>query len=385
MNEKEIAELRRRFNPEKSSAANIIGCYVNEKKEIVSSFTQSIAALSQDETEKFFSIFKRSLSGTLDKNLLDICFTTAQVAQSDEHQLLMHLKNSALKDNDSLQKLYEAVISAYTTDSNYLILLMYDTYDVPYFAKDGNKSADASDEVFSYFCCAICPVKETKPCLSYIYTENEIHALLPQWVISPPALGFLFPAFDDRSTNIYNALYYSKSIEDNHQEVADAIFNTQLPMPAQEQKETFETVLSSALEEECSLHVVNTVHDHILEIIEEHKANKEEDIQKVSKQQMKSVLKSCGISEEKIQSFGEKYDSSFGDEAELSPKNIINPKQLQIKTPDVTININPQRGDLIETRIIDGLKYILIKANDEVSINGVNIHIDNGDFQLQPQ
>ena len=47
-------------------------------------------------------------------------------------------------------------------DCNYLILLVYDRYDVPYRAKDGERQEDAA-EVYSYLLCSICPVKQTKP------------------------------------------------------------------------------------------------------------------------------------------------------------------------------------------------------------------------------
>ena len=69
------------------------------------------------------------------------------------------------------------------------------------------------------------------------------------------------------------------------------------------------------------------------------------------------------------------YDAVFGFESDLHPKNIIDNKHFEIKTPDVVIKVDPARSDLIETRVIGGVKYIMICADENVEVNGVNIHI----------
>ena len=71
------------------------------------------------------------------------------------------------------------------------------------------------------------------------------------------------------------------------------------------------------------------------------------------------------------------YDEAFGFEAELHPKNIIDNKHFEIKTPDVSIKVAPERADLIETRVIGGVKYIMICADEDVEVNGVSIHIND--------
>lgn len=375
MNEKEVAEIRRRFKQDKSNITHVRGCFVNENREIVSQFDQSLALMSQDESEKFLAIIKRTLSGTLGKNLIDISFATKQVLDGEEHKLLMALKNSSLKDEEAVQEFFGRVIAALAIEGNYLILLSHDTYDVPYRSKDGERQDDASSEVFSYFLCSVCPIKPTKPELSYYVAENEFHNRKADWLVSAPEIGFMFPAFDDRSANIYDVLYYSKDVKENHAEFIDAVFKTEIPMPAAEQKEIFESALGSALADECNYEVVQSVHAQLCEMIEEHKAEKDAEPLAISKNTVKSVLKSCGVSDSGVEAFEEKYDAGFGADAELSPRNIVDAKKFEISTPDVTIKVNPDRSDLVETRVIDGRKYILIPADENVEVNGVNINI----------
>ena len=233
MNEKEIGEIRRRLRPEKNSISHICGCYVNEKREIVSLFDQPVLRMPAEEAESYLTLFKRSLSGTVGKNLIDVEFATRQVAEGGEHKLLMALRDSDLRDVDAVKAFCGQVIQNLTIEGGYVILLAHDTYDVPYRAKDGERMDDASSEVYSYLMCSICPVKGVKPALSYDFADSIFHSRDGGWVISAPELGFLFPAFDGRSANLYNALYYCHDISENHREFADAVFHAEIPMMSQ--------------------------------------------------------------------------------------------------------------------------------------------------------
>lgn len=375
MTEKEIAELRRRFRVDKSNISHVRGCYVNEKREIISEFDQSLAMMNQEESEELLGILRKTLSGTVGKNLLDITFDTRQVVEGDEHKLLMALRSSQLGDQETVQAFFQRIIQSLDLEGNYLILLAYDAYDVPYRSRDGERQDDASSEVFSYILCSICPVKLTKAALSYFVYENKFRNLEADWVVAPPEAGFLFPAFDDRSTNLYNALYYTRDTGENHPDLVNAIFRTQAPMPAAVQMETFQTILGDTLSGDCSYQVVQAVHDRLCGMIEEHRANKVEEPLVVSKGTVEQVLQSCGVAEEHVEAFGERYDGAFGPEADLSPRNLVDTRQLEVRTPDVTIRVNPDRGDLVETRMIDGTRYILIRAEEGVEVNGVQVQI----------
>lgn len=375
MTEKEIAELRRRFRADKSNISHVRGCYVNEKREIISEFDQSLAMMNQEESEELLGILRKTLSGTVGKNLLDITFDTRQVVEGDEHKLLMALRSSQLGDQEAVQTFFQRTIQSLDLEGNYLILLAYDAYDVPYRSRDGERQDDASSEVFSYILCSICPVKLTKAALSYFVYENKFRNLEADWVVAPPEAGFLFPAFDDRSTNLYNALYYTRDTGENHSDLVNAIFRTQAPMPAAVQMETFQTILGDTLSGDCSYQVVQAVHDRLCGMIEEHRANKVEEPLVVSKGTVEQVLQSCGVAEEHVEAFGERYDGAFGPEADLSPRNLVDTRQLEVRTPDVTIRVNPDRGDLVETRMIDGTRYILIRAEEGVEVNGVQVQI----------
>lgn len=370
MNIKEVAEIRRHIRLDRSNITAIYGCYVNDNKEIISEFRSSTGMMSENEGDKYFGLMRKVLSGTIGKHLIDISFKTSQVVDSSEHKLLMELRQSNLENEDLRMSFYHKVMESVSLDQGYLILLGCDSYDVP-FKKEGH------EETYKFLLCAICPVKLTKATLHYVPEEKLFHDGGITNVVANPEIGFLFPAFDDRATNIYNALYYTRSIKESQDAFADAIFCAQIPKPAYTQKKSFEAILSNALAEECSMDVVQTVHEQLAQRIELHKESKVPEALVLSKEDVKEVLVGCGISDAHMAKFSVDYDEIFGFEADVYPKNIIDEKRFEVKLPDVSIKVAPDRTDLIETRVIGGVKYILINAEEDVEVNGVSIHIQD--------
>lgn len=377
MNEKELAEIRRRFRADHSNITAVRGCYVNEQHEVVAEFKQSMAMTSREESEQILALLKKSLSGTLGKNLAEIEFETQQVVSGEEHKLLMALRQSGLNDDGAVREFYRRVIETMNMEGNFLLLLAHDSYDVPYRSRDGESGGRDSEEVFSYIVCSLCPIKLTKPQLGFHLDENRFRNIASDWVVSPPELGFLFPTFDDRSTNIYSALYYTKDLAENHGEFVDAVFKCPVPMPAAAQRDTFRSILSESVAEDCSFEVVRSVHGQLSGMIADHKENKDLEPLKMSKKAVKDVLETCGVPELRVSTFEEKYDEEFGEGAELDPVTLVDVKQLEIKTPDVTIRVNPERADLVKTEMINGKRFILIRAEEGVEVNGVSITIQD--------
>ena len=286
--------------------------------------------------------------------MLDLTFATQQVVDSPEHKQLMALRQSRLRDEEAVDTFFHQVIDSVELDGNYLILLIHDSYDVPYHSKDGEELEDGAQEVYSYILCSICPVKQTKPALSYYVQENQFRSLSPDWIVSPPELGFLFPAFDDRAANLYGALYYTKNTKVMQEDLIEKLFHVTPPMPAAEQKEQFDIALSEALGEACSFEVIQGVQDQLCGMIAEHKESKIKEPLLVDRGTMRQVLATCGVGEQELQEFDEQYTQSFGADTQLSPTNLVNTKQMELQSDYIQIKVDAERTDLIQTRVING-------------------------------
>ncbi|MBQ9084067.1 MAG: DUF4317 domain-containing protein [Clostridia bacterium] len=374
MTEKELREIKRRFRPEKSNIPRIVGCFVNASKQIVARISQPIAMQDEDLTEKLLKVMKKALSGSLGTNLTDIAFSTKQVSDSEEHKLLMRLRGSALGDTDALESFYAKVIDSLSFDSSYVILLANDVYDV--FKRNSDGSEGDSTEVFSYIVCAICPVKDSPEALFFRESDSLFHTTVANALLSSPELGFMFPCFDDRRTNIYNALYYVRSVSESYPDFTQNIFASESKMPPRAQKATFNECLVGALEEECSYELVRSVHRQVAEMNEAHKESHEPEPLVISKSTVKTILAGCGVGEERLEAVGAAMDESFGKDAELSPKNIVSTKRFEVSTPEVSIKVDPEHTNLVSTQIIGDAKYIVIRVDGSVEVNGIAINFE---------
>ena len=372
---KEVAELRRRFKQDRGNISGIHGCYVNTRGEIITKFSETLEMMPLDEQEKYLGMLKKALGGSMGKTLNDIVFKTKQVMDSDEHRLLMQLRKSKLEDEELLDRFYAKVALSLDLEVNYLILMAYDCYDVPYKSSDGEFQSDAGDTQHEYFVCSICPVKETNAVLHYDSAQEIFRDRGVDWVVYPPELGFTFPAFDDRSTNIYSALYYARSAVKGYDAFLSSIFNVSPFMPVNTQRDTFKGVLAEALGDDCSADLVQDIHSEIHGLVTEHKEAKLPETLKLSAKQVRQIIKACGVEEAKADSFLDKYSSAFGEDSEIPPQNLLNDRMLEYRTPDVVIKVNPDRQDLIHARTINGVKYLLINVSEGVEINGIGVTV----------
>ena len=375
MIDKEAAELRRRLRPDRSNITKIHGCYINQFGEIVTLFDDSVALLPVEEQEKYHELLKKAISGTMGKTLSDLVFATAQVQSGEEHGLLMKLRDSKLADAESRDALYGKIAATVRFGENVgvLVLLACDTYDVPYRSKDGETRDEGGDTQFTYFICSICPVKEGRPTFRYDAAEQAFHNRGADWTVSAPELGFLFPAFDDRAANLYGALLYNRSKDNGRDEFIDAVFHTRPPMAVGVQKDTFREVLVDSLEDDCSLPLVQSVHRELREMAVTHKEAHIPEPLTVGAKEVGQILEASGVSAEKAAAFRVRYEQAFGADRPVPPQNLLNENQLEYKTPDVVVKVAPDRSDLVTMREIGGVKYLLIKADEGVELNGVAV------------
>ncbi len=367
----EILEIRKQFKHENCSITKVSGCYVDGEKTIKTRFTETFLGLPEEETFKYFEIFKKTLSGTIGKNLINMEFPTDTEFDGGTQEFLLRLRDSELKEEALLEEFYDKVIRMYDYVGNYLILLIYSAYDVPGKASDKRVMEDASDEVYRYILCSICPVKLSKPGLSYNEDTNHIQKRIQDWVVAAPANGFLFPAFNDRSTDLHSVLYYSSDPEELHTDFVDQLLGCSVPMSAGGQKETFQTLITETLGEACEYEIVRNIHEKLNEIIEEHKMNEIPEPLTLDKAEVKTLFAECGIEEERLQEFENKYDQVAGEKTALLAANVTNTRVFEVKTPDVIIKVNPDRTDLVETKVVDGRKCLVIEINDQVEVNGI--------------
>ncbi len=373
MNKKEIAEIKKQFTQERCAITRICGCYVDGEKNKKTELKEAFLSLPEEEMFKYFAIFRKALSGTVGKNLLTMEFPLVSEEAGGTQDFLMQLRASSLKDENLLEEFYDKIIENYYSVENYLILLIHAVYDIPGKSSDGEEMFDASDEVYDHILCCICPVTLSKPGISYDEESNAFHTRICDRVVNMPDIGFLFPAFHDRSTDVHSLLYYAAKPEELRMEFVEPVLGCNLPLSAGDQKETFQTIVEETLGDACDYEVVKNIHEKLNEMIEEKKD--EPDPVVLDRAEVKRLLEYSGVEEEKLSSFEEKYEEAAGTDTCFVASNVANTRQFEIKTPDVVVKVSPDRMDLVETKVINGRKCLVISLDNSVEVNGITVRM----------
>lgn len=378
MNKNDISKIKRRLTADGRSPIEIRGVFVNSKKAIISELQRSVITMGQSEADMYLQLFKRVLSGDIGRNLSLLSFSAQQVMEGELHERLMRLAHSGLTDEEALQQFVSSVLEGTQLEGNHLLLIMSDAMDLDFKGAshdEGDIDENAPTAMFRYVICALCPVKAGKGTLVYDGGRNDFTEHEPDEIVCAPELGFMFPCFEDGGANISSALFYTKDIGENHSDFITGALSAAEQPNALERKETFKNVLMDALEDECSYDVIENVNEQLLTKLDAQKKDKHSEPAVIGGNELSEMLTDSGVSEEKKETFVKRFEEEFGYGAELPVSAITEDKQLEVKTGDVSVKVSPRQASLIETRVIDGIRYILIPADEGVTVNGISIGI----------
>lgn len=378
MTRKELNEIKSQYTLEDCGILRLCGCYVDGERNKITQFNENFLNLPEEEKHKYFDIFKKTLSGTPGKNLVDMKFNVDAYADEGARTFLMNLRDSGLKDDRLLNEFYDRIINNYSYVGNYLILLINQVYDIPAVTTDNIEMDDASDEVYSYILCSICHVNLSKPGLGYDEEDNNFHDKKQNHMVDVPDVGFLFPAFNKRSADEDMTLFYTKDVSEFEDGLIDCLLNCAVPLPAKQQKETFTSLVNEALGEEADLEIVKNIHENLEQIIEEKKQESPAPVM-LDKTEMKDLLEKSGVKEEKLENFEEHFEMAAGEHGKLVASNVSSGKKFEVKTPDVVIKINSDKTDIVSTQVIDGRQCLVIQIDERLEVNGISVNPDTGE------
>lgn len=416
MTKKDVLELKRRFKKSECTFTRLCGCYVNGEKEIVLNIGETFLNLEEEEFYKYLDIAKKTLSGTVGNNLLELNFPLEEEEPGGKQQFLMGLRESGLKNEGLLESFYQHIIDTYDYAGNYLILIFHDAYDVMRKTSDNNK-LDESEEVYEYLLCAICPVTLSKPALGYLESENRIGPRIRDWVVGAPENGFVFPAFTDRSTDIHFIMYYTRNPKDPHPEFMELGLGCDPKPTATEQKETFKCIINNAIApiEQEEGHYFMEIQENLNSLIEEKEAIDDNSCEPLllTSHTIQEVLVESGIPEDVTSVIERSYTEEFGDtpphvehliDSKALAANVHRKREKELvqqvqtlqqkleetqqdDTPpvtlpeneltedyDVILNVKPEKVDQISSQIIDGKKCLVIPIdeNEHAAVNGID-------------
>lgn len=384
MKRKDILELKKRLKKDHCTFTKLCGCYVNGEKNIVLNFIENFLNLDEDEYFKYLEIAKKVLSGTIGNNILELNFPLNENLENEKQLSLIKLKKSQLKDDALLQDFYKSIIDNYDYTGNFLILVFHDAYDVITKTTDNSK-IDESEEVYEYILCAICPVSLSDPGLRYFEEEKKIKARIRDWVVNTPLLGFVFPAFIDRSSDVNSVIYYTKNAKDPHSELMENVLGCSSKQTATIQKETFQVIIKDHIstDEKKAEKTFMEIQENLNTMIDEYNEMYDDtDAEPITLTQkdMQNLLIESGVPEEVTTKIEKSYVESFGDDLPLAD-NLIDQKVLKANAQRKKEEHLEKQVEILETRLKEVKQEAAVDNEAALSteINDDNVLLEEAD------
>lgn len=371
MNKKEISEIRKQFTPENCSITRICGCLVNSDKEIQMTTKEAFLSLPEEEMFKYFEILRKSLSGTLGKNLVNMEFPFEEEQFDGAQPFLLKLRDSKLSDDEMMQNLYDIIVNYYDYSDNYYIVTIHAVYDIPGKTRDGKEIFDASDEIYDFIMCCICPVKLSKAGLSYKVDKRCVESRERDWVVDMPMNGFLFPAFNDRSTDIHSTLYYAKNPNNTQFEFLKEVLGIESFTPHTEQKSIFDSAILGTFNDAITMQDICNIQYAIRNELYDHIGEPEPVL--VGKEEIENILSEAGYDETTINIFSESWESENAGSTQFPLSNLSCGKSLKIITNSADIKVNECFIDKVQVKVIDGERCVVIPADGFISVDGITV------------
>ena len=303
MDNRDRLELRKRFNNE-CTISRMAGCYVDSNKNKVLNLNETFLNLPEDEFYKYLDIAKKTLSGAIGNNILELAFPEEEEQAGGKQQILRGIRESRLENEELLNAFYDLVIEKYNYPGNFIILVYHDSYDVMTKTND-NLKLDESEEVYDYLLVSVCPVGLSKPGLGYRAADNRIGAIERDWMVGAPDVGFLFPAFDGRSADIHKVDYYVKEPKEPHEEFATEILGCDMKRTAVQHRAVLNSIVKQAYgsETDKAENVMMEIQESINDMLEEEQAEKEGLREPIvfSDSVISEILEESGVHEDKAE------------------------------------------------------------------------------------
>lgn len=363
MTKREIAEIKRTLKADKCCIDKVCACYVTPDKEKTTIPVNAFAALSDEEMEQYLGIFKKSLSGSVGKQLHGLEFPLDAEKDGGSQKLLYDLNKSGLSDTDKVEELFDKIIECYESDDYYCILIMHSNYDV--MTKSSDDADLGSDEVYSHIICSICPTNLSKAALSYNQDDNKLEDSERAWVIDMPKCAFLFPSFNDRTTDIHEVLVYNKKPSELDGGIIEGVLGCTLPVSADAQAEAFVQAAQAAFDDKMTYEQACAVQDALYDQLETI-SNEESPV--LTQSMIDYALNNSNAPDAKA--FEDTYSALLGNN-EVFVENIVDKKKFTVKTENITVTANPSVKEFISVQEVDGRKCIIIVADGEIDVNGI--------------
>lgn len=375
MNKKELAELKKSFSEGCGffTLNKVLRTFIDAEGNIKYINVSPFHEIPDAECEVIMESLKKSLGGTLGKNLMEFSFPEESYQEEGAQNILY----AALIDKLETEEKYTALVKRIAENAGYsapiAVFIGHCSYSVMVKDKNDDKTGE-SDYQYNFLIASVCSVSTSDDGLYY---DSEANAIVKKQntdliIGKAPIEGFLYPCYSERCADIHHVMFYTKSAKKPNIAFIEDVLDCSFELTADGEKERFHAVLTGVCREELDYNVITRVNDIIKDVVAQNKNETQPPV--VDSARMRTILYDVGISEDKIQSLDAVYDQAVGN-ATLKASNLVDNKTV-LSTQDITVNIGKDAVNKVRTAVIQGKSCLLIDLDESVTVNGIEASFD---------
>lgn len=378
MNKKEIAEIKKNFNDDSGlfTLNRVVMAYINSDNEVGCKENKLFASITEEENEVLYETLKKTLSGSLGKNLTEYAFPNESYEEGGAQNVFYKVMKSKFEDEEAVDSAIDRIRHNYSCDSVYCIIMAHCTYSV--MIKDKNDDiTDEGENVYNFIVTALCPMNTNTDGLFYNSDSNTIEKKdNTQLIISrAPVDGFLYPVFSDRAPDANHVLYYTKTPKKPNLSVIEDVLDCTFTMTAESEKEKFQQVLGEVAGDELDYTVITRVNEIIKDVVAQNTSETEPTM--IDDTRLRSILSDAGVSSERLEGLSAAYNTVVGEDSKgFTATNLVENKTV-VSTSEITINIGKDATEKLRTGVIQGRKCLIIDLDDpSIKVNGFDASVE---------
>lgn len=379
MNKKELSEIKKQFktdNP-KFVINRIANAYISVNGGIRDTKyfkIQNFALMPEIECDFYLQNCKKTLGGQLGKGLVEYAFPTEAYEENGGQKKLYDLLKTKLEDEAEVESYITYLVQSLNYPTNFYITIAHCSYSIPTKDKNDEEQEDYDDgEMYEFLLISINMSSLTDIGLYYNEKEEVVEKKLntDMQIVKAPCDGILFPVFNDRTTDVNNVLYFTKTPKAPNEDIIMTVLGCEFNLSSEEEQLKFAKILTETLEDDLNYELINNIHENIRDVIKV--GELETEMPTLNKNEIKKILERSGVAEEKLEDFDSIYEQELG-ELELKPVNMIDSNKLGIKIPDITVNVKASASDKVSTQIVNGKKCLVVEIDDSLEVNGLAVN-----------
>lgn len=379
MNKKELSEIKKQFktdNP-KFVINRIANAYISVNGGIRDTKyfkIQNFALMPEIECDFYLQNCKKTLGGQLGKGLVEYAFPTEAYEKDGGQKKLYDLLKTKLEDEAEVESYITYLVQSLNYPTNFYITIAHCSYSIPTKDKNDEEQEDYDDgEMYEFLLISINMSSLTDIGLYYNEKEEVVEKKLntDMQIVKAPCDGILFPVFNDRTTDVNNVLYFTKTPKAPNEDIIMTVLGCEFNLSSEEEQLKFAKILTETLEDDLNYELINNIHENIRDVIKV--GELETEMPTLNKNEIKKILERSGVAEEKLEDFDSIYEQELG-ELELKPVNMIDSNKLGIKIPDITVNVKASASDKVSTQIVNGKKCLVVEIDDSLEVNGLAVN-----------